>query len=63
MEERLVIVGRFIGGGTYSNYSDNNIILAPTGICRCVDAHRGKGSPPIVIVRRKEERCGKEEPR
>ena len=50
---KIIEVGRYNGGGGYSEFSDYNQILDPEGICKAIVRHRGKGTPPLVLIRLK----------
>lgn len=54
MEDRILIVGRYRGGGYEKDFNLDNAILSPSGICRTINAHVSKGSPPIVIIEKEE---------
>lgn len=47
----VIVVGKYRGGGYTTDFGGYNDILSPDGIVTTITRHRGKGTPPIAIVK------------
>lgn len=51
------------GGGYEKDFNLDNAVLSVEGVCRCINAHVGKGTPPIIVVKGTEGWKKKDKPK
>lgn len=63
MKDEIIVVGRYRGGGYEKDFNLDNAVLSVEGVCRCINAHVGKGTPPIIVVKGTEGWKKKDKPK